>query len=227
MDFEKLVSPLTDYLSFAIGFWTNDLSAFDEYLGASEVSAKALLLSLIGIGVGLLLRYMKTGIVPTDAVNPAPSGPKIDANTLVFVTFTGLATPLCLEAAFWILNTREHFSLPPEATFNASFLAFALIAPISALGNRLNSIHGELEKVGGKVAKFSKFLNFAISLIFLYLVLNCFSVFSIVLGIPLRQLWLPLIVAFALFLCALLPYIFFLFFWNKYILEKTNKPQGT
>lgn len=223
MDFEKLVAPLTDYLSFAIGFWSNDLSVFDDFVGASEVSARALLLSLIGIGAALLLRYMKTGIVPTDDNEAAPSGPKIDANTVVFVTVTGLATPLCLEAAFWLLDTREHFSPPPEATFNASFLAFSLIAPISGLQNRLSAIHGELQKIGGKVAKLARTFDVLLRLVFLYLILKCFNVFSIVLGIPVRQLWLPIVVSFALLFIAFVPYFFFLFHWNKYILGRTKR----
>jgi hypothetical protein len=222
MDFEKLVSPITNYLTYSIGFWTGDGDSLSNYSKLEFVEPNALLLCLVGVGLMLVLRYNSMGSIPSDNDPLVGQDPNADTNSVFFFLATSLATPLLLEASFWIVGTRADHDFPVAATFNASFLSFALIAPISGVQTRMNFINSQMVKVGGRVAKLSMFLNLTVALGSLILSALVFDIYRTVLNVPWSILWLP--IALAILLVSILAVIagVFLLHWNQYV-EKISK----
>ena len=220
MDFEKLVQPIINYLNLSIKFWRGDPDTFHEYLGLFQISANALLLSLIGTGISLVIRHSRFGAIPSDPDNLKIDSPTLDTNTLLMGTFFGLSSPLLFELSFWLLGTRSLLTATTESVFNAFFLTFALMAPIAGILNRINYVCLELEKVGGWVSKSAKVANLSVAVICLWAMYQCFDALRIVLESTWKVLLPPTILSFSFLTIAAVPSGIFLWHWNKFLFSK-------
>ncbi|WP_299617950.1 hypothetical protein [uncultured Tateyamaria sp.] len=223
MDFESLVEPITDYLSFSISFWSGDMTVLEKFAGSENVEPDALLFMLVGIGLMLVIRYSRLNIIPTDTTQVSNVGPKLDSSTLLLFLSTSLLTPLILELSFWLSNTRNGNFVKAGATFNASFLSFALIAPISGVQTRINYVLIEVQKVGGRVAKSALWLNVAIGLATLYPMTFALRVFPEVLNTTWSEIARPILASGIIFIVFVAIIGFYLYHWNKYIFSEADK----
>ncbi len=222
MDFEKLVEPIILFLNFYIGFWRGDQSIYSKFIGNGEISASALLLCLIGIGLNLAFRYATVGSVPTDPNSQGSSKPTLDTNSLLLRAFTGLASPLLFELSLLLLGQRNSISAPTEAVFNAFFVAYALIGPIAGAQSRVMVICDDLSKVGGKTASLATAFSVSIALLSVWAYYHCFKVLPAILEVPWSKVYPPLLLSFLLFLLVLTPIIAALIQWNKFVETSKN-----
>lgn len=226
MDFEKLVQPISDYLTFSIGFWLGEPEIFANFLSNSSISPKALLFSIVGTTIYLIFRYAKFGIVPVDPDSEAQTGPSIDTNSLLLFIMLGLYTPILIEFSFWTLSTRATLSIGSAYdSFNASFLSAALLLPFSGLAGRVSLITSELKKVGGKVAKLSMLLNIAIAISTIFVSLACFKPVLALHQVSAAEIAGPIFVMILTSLFLFIVLAFFLYHWNKFIIlrDKLSK----
>ncbi len=226
MDFEKLVDPIIQFLNFYIGFWRGDQTIYDEFIGNKEINANALLLCLIGIGIQLAFRYATIGSVPTDPNARKAAKPSLDTNSVLFRAIVGLTSPLLFELSLWLLGTRDKISAPAEAVFNAFFVVYALLGPISGAQTRLATICAELSKVKGKTASIASAFNICIAALCVWAYWHCFKAIAAILQVPWNTVYPAILLSMFLLFLFLSPGMAALYQWNKFIATSDRKSEN-
>lgn len=221
MDVEKLINPITNYLTFFIDFWFYCDGCLKEFAHLQKVSTSALFLTLVGIAIYLIIRYTDLKIVEPDP-NPDHGGsPSFSTSTIVLFFFMSLVSAVILEVSFLILDARSKANFGQiYSSLNASFLFGAATMPLSAVQLRLSYITIKIQKTRGWAKWPLLAINTSFGIFYLILIIKSyFRIFSAAHNVRWDDLVGPSILSLIIFLLISLPFLKALWQWIVYVRE--------
>lgn len=218
MDVEKLVEPVSRYLSFFLDFWLYCDGCLSSYSHLGTVSSDAFLLFLLGTGFYLVIRYADIKIVDPDP-NPDHSGnPSISTNSVLLLFSMNLLSIPIFESSLWLTGARDYAGFGQVySTINASLLLGAVTQPVTAIQLRLSFITNKVNKTSGWAKWPILVLNTVFGIFVLYLYYQAFfTTFEAVHGVQQSDLWPPTLVSLLASLALTIIFGKALMQWIKY-----------
>jgi len=211
MDFDKILDPLVNYLNIFIEFLSLGIGFMAPFIRSGTIEAGALAIFFVGYVFGVVIAKTNDvyliGGAPGGGDPDAKNPDKVTAVSLLILVPLTFVTVILFEVAVLIngLWSSTEFGTIHDTT-NAALISAGLLAPFTALSNRVNDFVARVTALGGAAQIAGGVLQMLSGLFQTAVGLYAFRLFAEAHGVPWTAVIVPAILFFVLFLLACVPF---------------------